>query len=61
MKTILLILSIVTLVGCSGEPAPVVGDAAISKGIASQPMPKPPHDAVTSGLTSRDVSQMRSR
>ena len=62
MKKRYLFLPFVALVvGCSGEPAPTIGDAEISKGIARKPMPKPPQGSSSMGLTSRDVNQMRKR
>lgn len=61
MKTIVLIAVGAFVIGCSGEPAPTVGDAEISKGIARKPMPKPPQGSSSMGLTARDINQMRKR
>jgi hypothetical protein len=48
------------VLGCSGEPAPTVGDAEISKGIARKPMPQPPKGmSATSGMTARDMAKLR--
>jgi len=50
---------VVGLAGCSGEPAPTVGDAEISKGIQRRPMPKPPKGLASGGLSARDLAGIR--
>ena len=58
----LLLLSVLLVAGCSGEPDPILGDAEISKGIATKPMPKPPQGlAATSGLDARDLAKIRQK
>lgn len=50
------------MVGCSGEPAPTVGDAEVSKGIARRPMPQPANGrSVGSGITAGDLAKLRER
>ena len=41
LLALLLPILLGVLSGCSGEPAPTVGDAEISRGIAHQEMPRP--------------------
>lgn len=62
MKKTLPFLGLALLVVGCGEPAPTVGDAEISKGIARKPMPQPPPGmSATSGLNSRDLAKLRQR